>query len=159
MLKKEKQRGGKIVNKKVLQIGYLIRNICKAKDIYLGALKLQKLLWYCAISYYVKNKKHLFSESFYAWDYGVVLKTAWWYRYEILDAKDQAIEPDDLDSEIKEIVTNVVNKKGTMDGKTLSDENHNQEPWKITRQKGFNEAVTEHLIEKYAGDINEKYLQ
>ena len=145
-----------MTEEKVIKVGYLIRKQCEAKKFFLGTLKLQKLLWYCAILYYFKYHEHLFEERFRAWDYGVVLKTAWYERWKIL--REAIPENFEINTSIEAIVKTVVDKKGDLESQELSDENHEQAPWKITRDKGFDEAIPHKLIEEYAKEIKDKYL-
>ncbi len=143
----------------ILEVSYGIKKEFDDRKFRLDVLKLQKILWYCAVLYFHRYQKHLFEENFKAWEYGVVLETAWLYKSKILNYDDKKnTNKMSEDKDVIAIIKEVVQKKGSLSGIRLSDENHEQEPWKRTRELGFDEVVSKKLIEEFTSQIVKKYL-
>lgn len=143
----------------ILEVSYGIKQEFDARNLRLDVLKLQKILWYCAVLYFHRYQKHLFEENFKAWEYGVVLETTWLNKEKILKFDNkEVVNKISEDKKVIAIIKEVVRKKGSSTGMNLSDENHKQEPWKQTRNIGFDEEVTKDLIKQFASEIVKKYL-
>ena len=154
--------GEMIMENKALNFAKYI-TILLSKDFdYISNTKIQKLLWYCQILWFVKNEKRLFvEENFYAWTFGVVIPEIWYQRDEIKKYPDYKDEITALFAQYKaykEVIEEVVRKKGKWTGAFLSAENHEQKPWEITYDQKPGLLVEWDLIKKHAEDIYQKYL-
>ncbi|QZE13887.1 DUF4065 domain-containing protein [Halosquirtibacter laminarini] len=99
-------------------------------------LKLQKLLYYTQVWYFVKTKKYLMQESFQAWIYGPVVYDVW-NSFRFIRRSDNIPQHKakevDLTS-IQDHLTEVWNTYGHLKGSTLVDLTHNELPWKVSRK-------------------------
>ncbi len=100
-------------------------------------LKLQKLLYYSQVWFFVKNNKMLFQDKIQAWIYGPVVYDVW-SRFRFM--KRNSIIPNnrakdiDLDDSILNHLDNIWDSYGHLTGADLIDLTHNELPWKNSRK-------------------------
>ncbi|MDO6739463.1 Panacea domain-containing protein [Wenyingzhuangia sp. 2_MG-2023] len=100
-------------------------------------LKLQKLLYYSQLWFYVKNDKKLFNDKIQAWIYGPVVYDVWSsFKY----MKRSSIIPTNrakdlnLDISILNHLNDVWSAYGHLSGSDLVDLTHDDLPWKNSRK-------------------------
>ena len=117
-------------------------------------LVLQKLLYYVEVFYMLFKGKKLFESSCRAWEFGPVYGRIYYefkdYGYRPID-KD--FEETNLDSELREIIDEVIKNFGVYSGKVLSSFTHTELPWENTELK---EIIDESLIFEFANNIKEE---
>jgi uncharacterized phage-associated protein len=100
-------------------------------------LKLQKLLYYSQLWFFVKNDKMLFDDRIRAWIYGPVVYDVW-ANFKFI--KRSSIIPDnraanlDLDVLIVNHLDNIWQSYGHLSGSDLVDLTHSDLPWKDSRK-------------------------
>lgn len=112
-------------------------------------LKLQKLLYYSQVWYFVKNKKLLFDDRIQAWIYGPVVYSVWSnFKY----MKRSAIIPynranfTNLDSHLMIHLNDVWNSYGHLSGSDLVDLTHGDLPWKNSRKGLLNDQPSDKQV-------------
>lgn len=103
-------------------------------------LKLQKLLYYSQLWFFVKNRTKLFGDEIKAWVYGPVVYDVWdTFRY----VKRNSIIPQNRlsdieinDNEVLKHLNQVWNAYGHLSGSELVDLTHQDPPW-TTSRKGY----------------------
>jgi uncharacterized phage-associated protein len=100
-------------------------------------LKLQKLLYYSQLWFFVKNDKTLFDDKIQAWIYGPVVYDVWanfkfMKRSSIIPSSRAVII--NLDDKIVNHLTDVWQSYGHLTGSDLVDLTHNDLPWKNSRK-------------------------
>lgn len=121
-------------------------------------LRVQKILWYVQICYFVEYGKLLFVDQFESWNYGPVLPKVWANCPYIQEFKLSNVD-DNLKQKIESVIKYVVKKKANLFFFTLVDETHKQEPYKKTITNPKNQIITNELLVQYAKDIDNKYLK
>lgn len=99
-------------------------------------LKLQKLLYYTQVWYFVKKKQYLIQDSFQAWIYGPVVYNVW-DNFRFIRRSDNIPQKKakDIDlSNIQDHLSEIWNAYGHLKGSTLVDLTHNELPWKLSRK-------------------------
>lgn len=100
-------------------------------------LKLQKLLYYSQLWFFVKNDKMLFNDRIQAWIYGPVVYDVW-ANFKFM--KRSSIIPDsravslDLDDLTLNHLSDVWKSYGHLSGSDLVDLTHKDLPWKNSRK-------------------------
>ena len=100
-------------------------------------LKLQKLLYYSQLWFFVKNDKRLFDDRIQAWIYGPVVYDVW-ANFKFM--KRSSIIPNnravnfDLDDITVNHLNDVWESYGHLTGSDLVDLTHNDLPWKNSRK-------------------------
>lgn len=100
-------------------------------------LKLQKLLYYSQLWFFVKNDRMLFNDKIQAWIYGPVVYDVW-AKFKFM--KRSSIIPNngldklDLDDLTLNHLDDVWNSYGHLTGSDLIDLTHNDLPWKNSRK-------------------------
>ena len=99
-------------------------------------LKLQKLLYYAQVWFFVKHNNRLFSSDIKAWKYGPVVPDIWQLfkfirRTDRIPPKklDYYITPHELTNHLQE----VCDAYSHLSGSQLVDLTHNELPWKLSR--------------------------
>ncbi|NER08010.1 MAG: DUF4065 domain-containing protein [Okeania sp. SIO3C4] len=99
-------------------------------------LKLQKLLYYTQVWFFVKTGNKLFEDKIQAWIYGPVVYDIW-DRFRFMK-RSRAIPKDRLQStelgEIEAHLDDVWNAYGHLEGADLVDLTHSESPWKNSRK-------------------------
>ncbi|MGO2103476.1 MAG: Panacea domain-containing protein [Psychroflexus halocasei] len=100
-------------------------------------LKLQKLLYYSQLWFFVKNDKALFDDKIQAWIYGPVIYDVWanfkFMKRSSIIPNSRAINID-LDDAIVNHLNDVWKSYGHLSGSDLVDLTHNDLPWKNSRK-------------------------
>lgn len=99
-------------------------------------LKLQKLLYYSQVWWYVKTNKFLFKDIVRAWIYGPVVPDVWSefkYMKRTAIIPKFRLTPYDLRG-IEDHLIDVWNKYGSLTGSDLVDLTHSEAPWLDARQ-------------------------
>lgn len=100
-------------------------------------LKLQKLLYYSQLWFFIKNDKMLFNDRIQAWIYGPVVYDVW-AKFKFM--KRSSIIPDhravslDIDDLTLNHLNDVWKSYGHLNGSDLVDLTHNDLPWKNSRK-------------------------
>lgn len=113
-------------------------------------LKLQKLLYY-AQGYYLRNNlEPLFKEDLLAWDHGPVNRAIYdrykEYGYFTIPRKPFANKNNELTTREIQTIIEVWSEYGHLDGKTLEELTHQEDPWLFT---GRNCIIDIELIRNY----------
>ncbi len=118
-------------------------------------LKLQKLLYYAQGFSLRDNDEALFEEELRAWDHGPVNRAIYddykKYGYftipsEKFEDKEQTLTPKEIDS-----IKKVWAEYGHLDGKTLEELTHQEDPWLYTNR---NAIIKKQLIKDYFKEIS-----
>lgn len=108
-------------------------------------LKLQKLLYYSQLWFFVKNKKYLFSDQISAWIFGPVVYNVW-SNFRFIKRTDiiptHKANNVNLDNIINHL-DDVWNAYGHLDGSQLVELTHNDKPWLISRNGLLNEQPSD----------------
>lgn len=105
-------------------------------------LKLQKLLYYAQVWFFVKKKKQLFSDPISAWIFGPVVYNVW-NSFKFI--KRNNIIPQNKASNINlnsvtiNHLNDLWNAYGHLSGSELIDLTHNEKPWLISRKGLLND--------------------
>jgi len=100
-------------------------------------LKLQKLLYYSQLWFFVKNNKRLFNDRIQAWIYGPMVYDVW-ANFKFM--KRSSIIPSNraVNLDVDDITVNHLNdiwrSYGHLTGSDLVDLTHNDLPWKNSRK-------------------------
>ncbi len=116
-------------------------------------LKIQKLLYYSQVWYFVKYGKKLFSDNLQAWIYGPVVYDVWNnFRFIKRSAfiPKSKINQNDF-SDIKDHLDDVWNAYGHLSGSQLVDLTHSELPWKNSRKGKLSSEPSNNsiIIDKY----------
>lgn len=102
-------------------------------------LKLQKLLYYSQLWFYVKTGGRLFSDDIKAWIYGPVVRDVW-NRYKIMRRSDIIPKTDYFTSDrvalhpdVEKHLNDVWDAYGHLSGADLVDLTHSELPWLHSR--------------------------
>lgn len=150
--------------KMLLTISYIFY---RAEEI--TPLALQKMLYYIQGIYMHLFKKELFTEDCVAWLHGPVYKDVYdvfrSFKYNPIDDMRFSMLQNrfrELSPEEKIVIELVVDSFGLYSGKALEKITHEEIPWKEARahclpQGRSNTVISKASIQKYFGDIAEKY--
>ncbi|MCO7721944.1 DUF4065 domain-containing protein [Myroides odoratimimus] len=112
-------------------------------------LKLQKLLYYSQVWYFVKKKNSLFSDNIGAWVYGPAIYNVWSnFRFmkrssDIPKFRAKEINfPNNTLSHLED----VWNAYGHLTGAQLVDLTHSEKPWTISRQGYLDDQPSDKFI-------------
>ncbi|MFJ7665614.1 Panacea domain-containing protein [Lysinibacillus sp. NPDC097195] len=115
-------------------------------------LKLQKLLYYAQGFFLMDNKKPLFEEDLLAWDHGPVNYEIYdmyrKYRYHTIPSEPFDVEGK-LNSKEIEAIEDAWHEFGELDGKTLEELTHQEDPWLFTDK---DDVISIKLISEYFRD-------
>ncbi|MEN8221070.1 MAG: type II toxin-antitoxin system antitoxin SocA domain-containing protein [Pseudomonadota bacterium] len=123
-------------------------------------LKLQKLLYFSEAWCQVLLDRELFSENMEAWSHGPVVREVFnqfkSFGWNPLDATDDVIE---FDSEVKDVLLQVMETYGNVSAKALEHLTHQDIPWKEARGDLSPEVKCSNSISKQSlkSFFNEKY--
>jgi len=124
-------------------------------------LKLQKLLYYSQVWFFVKNDRKLFSDSIRAWIYGPVVRDVWSnFKY----MKRGSIIPSSRASDttydllIANHLTNIWDSYGHLTGSDLVDLTHNDLPWKNSRKGLLNDQPSDNEVVIDKNTVSDFYL-
>lgn len=119
----------------VLDVAKYIIHYCHTNNIYITNLKLQKLLYFCEAIYLLefRGKRACFNESIVAWQYGPVVKEAY-FEYSLYgssEIKDVSSSETRLESKLHNvsIIKDVLDSLAKLDAFELVDITHSQNPW------------------------------
>lgn len=129
-------------------------------------LKLQKLLYYSQVWFFVRNDRKLFVDRIQAWIYGPVIYDVWSsFKY----MKRNSIIPIDraynnhIDESIIAHLNDVWVSYGHLSGSDLVDLTHNELPWKNSRKGLLNTEpsdneviINNHTVECFRLDSHNK---
>ncbi len=121
-------------------------------------LRVQKILWYVQISYFVEYRKLLFDDEFEAWNYGPVLRKVW-ANCPYMEKMDLNNVDENTETNIKSIIKTVIEKKANLFFFTLVEETHEQTPYTDALKNDKNNIITNESLTEYAQKINDKYLK
>lgn len=112
-------------------------------------LKLQKLLYYSQVWYFVKHGNKLFIDDIKAWMYGPVVPDVWaTYKYvrnsDIIPSSNNNITY--LDPNVKDHLYEVWSAYGHLSGAQLVDLTHSEKPWLNSRQGILNYQPSNNTI-------------
>jgi len=116
-------------------------------------LKLQKLLYYSQVWFFIKKNDKLFQDKIQAWIYGPVIYDVWnnfkYMKRSVLIPYNRAINLDFTD-EIIFHLQDVWNAYGHLSGADLVDLTHSDLPWKNSRKGLLNDQPSDNevLIDK-----------
>ncbi len=114
------------------------------KDV--SPLKLQKLLYYSQVWFFVKNDKMLFDDKIQAWIYGPVVYDVWanfkFMKRSSIIPTNRAVDLCFNDS-ISDHLNDVWKSYGHLSGSDLVDLTHNDLPWKNSRKGLLNNQPSE----------------
>ena len=94
-------------------------------------MKMHKLMYFLQRESLLMNNSPLFSEAFYGWVYGPVLKSV---REEYKGCKPYNSPADPLKKEEQDLVDSVLSRYGNLSSWELSTLSHNEYSWKKSRQ-------------------------
>ena len=94
-------------------------------------MKMHKLMYFLQRESLLMYNSPLFSEDFYGWVYGPVLKSV---REEYKAFKPYSSPADSLKKEEQYLVENVLSRYGNLSSWKLSSLSHNEYSWKKSRQ-------------------------
>lgn len=117
-------------------------------------LKLQKLLYYSQVWYYVKYKKQLYRDNIFAWIFGPVVYSVWnEYRFVKRNENIPHIKGNNhfLAKDIEEHLEEIWNIYGKLSGAQLVELTHNEVPWKNSRQGLLNSQPS--MTEVFINDL------
>jgi len=116
-------------------------------------LKLQKLLYYSQVWFFIKKNDKLFQDKIQAWIYGPVIYDVWnnfkYMKRSVLIPYNRAINLDFTD-EITFHLQDVWDAYGHLSGADLVDLTHSDLPWKNSRKGLLNDQPSDNevLIDK-----------
>lgn len=104
-------------------------------------LKLQKLLYYAQVWYFVKYKKLLFSDEIKAWVLGPVVPSVW-QRFKFVKRNNSIpvnnhfynLDQYSVDDHLADFLNNIWDSYGHLSGPDLVDLTHKETPWIVARQ-------------------------
>ena len=94
-------------------------------------MKMHKLMYFAQRESLMYDKEPLFEESFYGWKYGPVLKSV---RSQFMTPQPYADVREDVSSETKKLLSEVLERYGTVSSWKLSSLSHDELSWKRARQ-------------------------
>ena len=101
-------------------------------------LKLQKLLYYSQLWFFVKNEKKLFTDRINAWIYGPVVHDVWSeFKYIKRTSEIPKKRMDSMFCDVSNVdnhLEDVWNAYGHLTGGDLVDLTHSESPWKNSRK-------------------------
>ncbi|WP_010662380.1 Panacea domain-containing protein [Marinilabilia salmonicolor] len=99
-------------------------------------LKLQKLLYYSQVWYFVKYRNPLFGDDLQAWIYGPVVYDVWnnlrFIKRSAIIPNNKAVDVD-FTKDVCTHLNDVWDSYGSLSGSQLVDLTHNELPWKQSR--------------------------
>ncbi len=99
-------------------------------------LKLQKLLYYAQLCFFVKTGQTLFSDKIQAWIYGPVVYSVW-DRFRFMKRSrmipPSRLQPENLSS-VEDHLNDIWSAYGHLYGADLVDLTHTELPWKNSRK-------------------------
>ncbi len=122
--------------------------------------QVQKLLYYAYSLYLVKyndkyeenNMNRLFNDKIEAWKHGPVVRDVYDYikvvafSYELVSCKgDIRLQ----DTRTENFINKILNVYGQYSGYELEKMTHNEPPWQIAIEKGWNQQITDRSIYEY----------
>lgn len=114
-------------------------------------LKLQKLLYYAQGFHLMRTNRSLFNEDLEAWPHGPVVRSVY-FDYKNYGYRTIPYEPfiNDSNSRLSNeeiaIIKDVWEKFGKLDGKTLEELTHQEDPWLNTE---LNKKIDIGLVREY----------
>lgn len=122
-------------------------------------LKLQKLLYYSQAYHLRDHRVPLFHEAIYAWEHGPVVPQIYRkyknfgyltiphtdFEYADLITNEQKLNDDEIAT-----INEVWEQLGHLDGKTLEELTHQEDPWLFTE---INDVIDRGLIEHYFNQL------
>lgn len=120
-------------------------------------LVLQKLLYYVEVFYILFKGKKLFKSKCGAWDHGPVYGRIY-YEFKGFGSEpiDKDFEMPKLDSDLIEIIDEVIKCFGIYSGKVLSSFTHKELPWKYSKESNL-DIIDESLLTQFANNIKEEF--
>lgn len=147
----------KHLNLNCIEIAHIIYHELKKQNKE-SPLRVQKILWYVQIRYFVEHSKLLFDDEFEAWNYGPVLKKVW-ANCPYMEKMDLNNVDENTETNIKSIIKTVIEKKANLFFFTLVEETHEQTPYTDALKNDKNNIITNESLTEYAQKINDKYLK
>jgi uncharacterized phage-associated protein len=100
-------------------------------------MKLQKLVYYCQAWGLVWDEAPLFKEPIEAWVNGPIVRELYESHrgFFSVDATKITADPSKLDANQKDTVDNVLKYYGGKSSKYLVDLTHEEDPWKLARER------------------------
>ena len=116
--------------KAVLDVSaYIFKRLNKLGPV--EAIKLQKLLYYCNAWSLADRHMPLFHDEIQAWKHGPVVASIYPLHRGKIDLTTWSYgRPEDLSTEDRELVDNVVDTYGGLSGWRLRNLTHQEKPWK-----------------------------
>lgn len=108
-------------------------------------LKLQKLLYYSQVWYFVKNRKPLFNDQISAWIFGPVVYNVW-STFRFIKRTDLIPQNKALNINLDNVINHledVWNAYGHLNGSQLVEQTHKDKPWLISRDGLLNEQPSD----------------
>lgn len=119
----------------------------------LTPLKLQKMLYFVYGLYWKQNKKQLFNESFYAWDYGPVVKTVYdqfkSYKSNTITSPSEPDWESKINDADKESLNKLIDEVGGLKATELVSMSHLTEPWQEAYRDILNNEMPLVGIQRY----------
>ena len=114
-----------------------------------SSLKLQKLLYYAQIWFFVIYKKHLFNDKIQGWIYGPAIYSVWnTFKYMKKNSTIPKSRANDVDlKQVEDFLNELWQAYGHLSSAELVDLTHNELPWLSSRngllkdQPGDNEVI------------------
>jgi uncharacterized phage-associated protein len=115
-------------------------------------LKLQKLLYYIQGFNIAVFNKPLFEDDFEAWQYGPVVKDAY-FHFKSFGASSITLKDEDivakLDEDQEELFTEVLSEYGQFSAGKLMTMTHQESPWINTINKNPQTLISKELLRTY----------
>lgn len=135
---------------------YILKSWPKDKE-KLTSMKLQKLVYYSQAWFLAWKKKPLFNEKIFAWVGGPVIRELYnEHRGKFyLDSLPKG-NAENLTSDQKKVVNEVISSYGRKSAQWLSDLTHSEDPWKKARkdlrplERGNTEISTQSMYDYYS---------
>ena len=130
------------------QIANTIICLSRQRGIEISNLKLQKLLYYAQAWYLAIEGRPLFDEDIEAWVHGPVVASIFRdfkrYRWQPIDCEAEVVDS----REIRNFVSNVIQRYGVFTATQLERLTHREEPWRAARAGLPPDASSRNIISK-----------
>jgi len=146
--------GGKVMEKKAMQIANYVVNCSIAKGCPVSNLKLQKILYYIQAAFLVEGLE-AFSDLILPWMYGPVVNEV--YQKFKIYANREITEPceyTDIPEKDLEIIEKVIESYRNYSALNMVEKTHSESPWKDAYD-GKKTQISKEVIKKYYSERKE----
>ena len=124
-----------------------------SKDRLISNLKLQKLLYFVQVQFFIEYGKPCFGNKIEAWSFGPVVPDVY-HTYKIYGSLDitkleDGINIDDISDEHKETINSVSETFSDTPVYEMVDITHHQTPWMRAKRNQFSNEITNESIQQF----------